>query len=113
MQYRVLHDHVHKYEDPIRFERGESIVVERQDEDHPGWWWCTDKRGRSGWVHESFFEPEDYRFVAREDYDARELDVRTGEIVQVLDVRGSWALCQNTAGESGWVPLTNLEPIAM
>lgn len=94
--------------EPIRFERGESITVERPDTQRPGWWWCSDKRGRSGWVHESFFEEEDYRFVAREDYDGRELNLRAGESVEVLDVRGGWALCSNDAGEIGWAPLTKL-----
>lgn len=112
MRYRVVEDHVRSYDDPIRFERGESITVERPDADHPGWWWCTDKRGRSGWVHESFFEEEDYRFIAREDYDARELTVRAGEVVEVLDVRGGWALCRNDAGETGWAPMARLAVVA-
>jgi hypothetical protein len=111
MRYRALTDHSCTRDDPIRFERGESIIVERQDEDFPGWWWCTDKRGKSGWVHESFFEEDDYRFVAREDYDGRELTVRAGEVVHGLDVRGGRALCQNAAGEIGWLPLTSLEPL--
>lgn len=108
MRYRLIADHARPSEDPIRFERGESIMVERQDMDHPGWWWCADKRGRSGRVHESFFEEEDYRFVAREDYDARELAARAGEVVEALDIRGGWARCRNAAGETGWLPLDKL-----
>lgn len=112
MRYRVVADHVRSCEEPIRFERGESILVEQPDARHPGWWWCTDRRGRSGRVHESYFEEEDYRFVAREDYDARELSAKAGEVVEALDTRGGWALCRNNVGETGWLPLAKLAPVA-
>ncbi|GIV84549.1 MAG: hypothetical protein KatS3mg052_1556 [Candidatus Roseilinea sp.] len=112
MHYRVVADHVRSHDNAICFERGESIRVEQPDARYPGWWWCTDRRGRSGRVHESYFEEEDYRFVAREDYDARELTVCAGEVVEALDVRGDWALCRNSARETGWVPLAKLAPVA-
>lgn len=111
MRYRVIADHRCTQEDAIHFERGESIIVERQDESSPGWWWCTNKRGQSGWVHKSFFEEDDYRFVAREDYDGRELTAQVGEVVRGLDVRDGRALCQNAAGEIGWLPLASLESL--
>jgi len=95
----------------IHFERGEAITVIHRDARLPGWWWCTDKHGRSGWVHERFFEEDDHRFVGREDYDGRELSVRAGEQVEVLDVCDGRALCEDAAGEVGWLPLSILEPV--
>lgn len=111
MRYRVVKDYTRQYDDPISFERGESIAVEREDKDFPGWWWCTDKRGKSGWVHENFFEEEDYRTIATEGYSALELSAKAGEALTGLDERSGWALCVNQTGEQGWVPLASLANI--
>ena len=48
MHYRVINDYTSKYADPIAFEEGEAITREQADDQYPGWWWCTDKRGKSG-----------------------------------------------------------------
>jgi hypothetical protein len=111
MRFRITQNYARTYDDPIAFERGESIMRERQDKEHPGWWWCTDKRGKSGWVHESFFEDDDYRFITLEDYSAMELNATAGEIVEAVDERAGWALCVNDAGEQGWLPISHLQPI--
>lgn len=107
----VTQDYARVYADPISFERGESISRERPDKEQPGWWWCTDKRGKSGWVHESFFEEDDFRFIALADYSAIELNASAGERVNTLDERAGWAWCVNEAGEQGWLPLSHLQPL--
>lgn len=108
-QYRVVRDYAPQPGEPIRFERGEAIVVERRSEAYPGWWWCSDKRGRSGWVHERYFTEDDYRYVATEDYDGSELSARAGEVLTSLIEHDGRALCVNRDGEQGWVPLAHLE----
>jgi hypothetical protein len=112
MRYLVLTDYARQYADPISFEQGEAIQRERSDDQNPTWWWCTDKRGKSGWVHESYFEYEDYRYIALENYSALELTVKAGDVLDGLDVRGGWALCANANGDIGWVPLDNVQPMA-
>jgi hypothetical protein len=107
--YRVVKPYTRQYADPISFERGESITVERQDDQFPGWWWCTDKRGKSGWVHREFFEEDDYRMLATEDYIAWEINVTEGDMLAGEREVGGWLLATTTAGERGWVPLTHVE----
>lgn len=109
MQFRVIQNYTRVYDDPIVFERGETITRERPDPEQPGWWWCADKRGKSGWVHESFFEEDDFRFIALADYSALELSANAGEIVDAIDERGGWVWCVNAAGEQGWLPLSHLQ----
>lgn len=108
-RYRVIKDYTRQHNDPIRFERGESIIVERSDPEYPGWFWCTDKRGKSGWVHESYFEQEDYRHIAIEDYNALELTVKAGDELIGEDERGGWLLAVTRGGQRGWVPLSHVE----
>lgn len=39
------------------------------------------------------------------DYDALELSVVQGEMVDVLEEKLGWALCKNSQNNIGWVPL--------
>jgi hypothetical protein len=112
MRCRVIKDYTRQYEDPIAFERGEVIQRERRDDQFPGWWWCTDKHGRSGWVHESYFEEEDYRFVAVENYNARELTVKAGDVAEGERECDGWLLATSERGERGWLPLDHVERLA-
>jgi hypothetical protein len=105
MPWQAIAEHQANHAPAIRFERGEVITVTHRDARFPGWWWCIDKHGRGGWVHERFFEEDDYRFVGREDFDGHELTVSPGEQVEVLEICEGRALCRNTAGEVGWLPL--------
>jgi SH3-like domain-containing protein len=111
MKFRVTENYLRVYADPIAFERGEAITRERPDPEQPGWWWCTDKRGKSGWVHESFFEEDDFRFIALADYSALEMNAVAGDEVEVIDERAGWAWCANAAGEQGWLPLSHLQHV--
>jgi len=109
MPWQAIAEHQGSHTPAIRFERGEVITVAHRNARFPRWWWCVDKQGRSGWVHEQFFEEDDYRFVGREDFDGRELTVYPGEQVEVLEMRDGRALCRNAAGEVGWLPLDILD----
>ena len=111
MTYRVIQDYARQYDDPIAFKRGESITREQEDPNQPGWWWCIDKRGKSGWVHESYFEYDDGRYLGTDNYTALELSVQADEHLAVLDERGDWAWCESNVGERGWVPMHHLAPL--
>ena len=54
----------------------------KDDPEHPGWRWCTAPDGRSGWVPEEILQrPLTGEAVLTTDYDATELTVRAGEVV--------------------------------
>ncbi len=112
-QYHVTKSYVHQYADPISFAQGEAVLRERKDSDekYPGWWWCTDKRGKSGWVHEAYLEEDDYRFLGKFDYNARELTVAEGDVLEGLGEVGGWLLATKADGEQGWVPLDHVRPV--
>lgn len=105
-QYRAIAAYTRLYPDPIAVRAGEPIAVGREDDEYPGWIWCTDKRGRSGWVPLTIVDRQ--AGVARQDYSALELSVEPGELLTVEQEESGWALCRNAAGERGWVPLANL-----
>jgi hypothetical protein len=92
------------YPDPLTVRAGEPLTVGRRDPDWPGWLWCTDPRGKSGWVPESFI---DNNTISR-DYTARELCVSPGDEVEPLLEVAGWLWCKTPSGATGWLPSTHL-----
>ncbi|MBL8057204.1 MAG: SH3 domain-containing protein, partial [Anaerolineales bacterium] len=46
--------------------------------------------------------------VCRREYTARELGVRAGAVVTVLETESGWCWCADSLGHSGWVPASQL-----
>ena len=95
---------------PITMVAGEPLAVGREDDEWPGWRWCTNRAGVSGWVPASYLHEAGAGFVAACDYDARELAVAAGAEVTVISILAGWAWCAGGDGAEGWVPLRNLGP---
>jgi hypothetical protein len=72
--------------------------------EHPGWLWCTNREGKSGWVPVAYLERRGETAVARRDYDSEELAVETGDELIVTHEESGWLWCTNRQGASGWVP---------
>ncbi len=101
---RIIRDYTCAYPDPIRLKAGDSLVPADRLSEWPGWVWGTGPNGIAGWVPEAILERSDNGIVVREDYDATELSVRTGDMVIVSRRLSGWAWCQFTDGRAGWVP---------
>jgi hypothetical protein len=100
--------HHSKYPRPIRFSAGDFVLVGRCDEAFPGWIWTTTVDGNSGWAPEALLEVSEPAAVAREAYNARELDTVVGESLQVFRSLAGWLWVRNAVGEEGWVPETSV-----
>ncbi len=98
-----------QYLDPISFQAGESIQVGQEDTEFPGWVWCTDQRGKSGWMPKHTFEAEGQSGQTVMDYTARELTAHEGQTLIVHKIEFGWAWCTNSDEASGWIPESCLE----
>lgn len=108
---RVTLPHVTSDPNPVRFKTGEVIGVGHHDQQWRSYVWCTDQHGHAGWVPDFYLEmtgPREAR--ALRDYDATELTVARGEVLDALDEAGGWLQCRNAAGLVGWIPADNVEP---
>lgn len=110
---RVIAAHEPQYPDPIRVQAGEPLEVsERADhwQDRPEWvWrWCTDRRGKSGWVPETYIEQSGDTARARQDYAATELTAAVGELVSIQGQESGWLWCVTADGRNGWLPITSV-----
>jgi hypothetical protein len=64
---------------------------------------------KGGWVPDDCIELVGESARARYDYAATELAATVGEELVVTKEKGGWALCTNGSGQSGWLPLANLD----
>jgi uncharacterized protein YgiM (DUF1202 family) len=107
---RVTTTYQAQYADPIHVRAGEPVEVSEKTDNWQGhtWVWCTDVRGKSGWVPQPYLIQRDRTWIVHRDYNAVELSVQAGETVQVAEAQSGWLWCTNAAGQAGWVPAANI-----
>ncbi len=108
---KVIQSYQAQYPDPIVMKKGEPITPGRRDPEWPGWVWCTDIRGKSGWVPERYIDQHGEASRALQDYAAIELTVNAGEELALGALESGWYWATNSMHESGWVPARNIELI--
>ena len=106
---RVKEDYRSPYPDPLSLRVGEQVTIADKECEWPGWLWCTDGGGKSGWIPEAYIRRQDDTGVLIVDYDATELSAETGDRVEVLRRESGWAWCRRSDGTEGWLPLDVLE----
>jgi hypothetical protein len=47
------------------------------------------------------------------DYTSREMEIRVGDIVDMIEIESEWAWVSNEEGECGWIPMESLERIVL
>ncbi|PWT93999.1 MAG: hypothetical protein C5B54_00820 [Acidobacteria bacterium] len=100
------------YSDPITVEPGDIVTVGFQDPEWPGWQWCTDDRGKSGWVPISYIEPgENGTGVIKLQFTARELEIAPDEELKVHKMESGWYWASDQSGREGWIPATHTQII--
>ncbi len=101
-------DHI----ETISIRVGEVVGVGHRNQQYPEFLWCATEHDRQGWVSESYLElAGPMEAVALRDYDASQLTVVKGELLDVLDQSGVWVLCRSATGVQGWVPASSLEDL--
>ena len=92
---------------------GDIVGVGHRNQQYPEFLWCASEDGHQGWVAESYLEmTSEKEAVALKEYDAAQLTVVEGELLDALDTQGAFILCRNAAGAQGWVPARLLEDAA-
>jgi SH3-like domain-containing protein len=112
MRARVIAPWKVTYPDPLTVAAGESVTVGRDDPEWPGWRWCTDARGKSGWVPVTLLDGDGPVARIGCDYTARELAAAEGDEVEIERTMHGWAWCRSPTGAAGWMPARNLAPTA-
>lgn len=107
---RVVKDWHTLYPNPLTFRAGEALALGARAAEWPGWVWCTNAAGQSGWAPEAYVEAQSADAgVARRDYTARELELREGDTLILLAEESGWLWAQAADGRTGWAPASRVE----
>jgi SH3-like domain-containing protein len=94
----------------IHIRPGDVVGVGHRNQQYPDFLWCASEDGHQGWVAEAYLEmTSEKEAVAQREYDAAQLTVVEGELLDVVEQQGFWVLCRNASGAQGWVPSSILE----
>jgi hypothetical protein len=104
----VVADYQAAYSDPLTVLAGDTLHIEREDDEYPGWLWCVAADGLAGWVPEPFLVRDGRVARLRRDYDAGELTVYAGEQLNLLEEVNGWWWAVTDAGTMGWVPAAHV-----
>ena len=107
--YRVVRAHEPDHADPLVLKKGEMVPFERRRTVWDGWLWCTKPTGESGWIPESWVTIQGDICVVERDYNAFELAVQPGEMLDAVLTESGWLLAISSTGTAGWVPLECVE----
>jgi len=112
--YRVIKTYDSPYPNPIYFRKGESVKIEKEFNDDPAWrdWiWCIASNGRQAWAPKQFLIINKSNGIFLRDYNARELNLEIGELLEISEIVNGFGWSRNTSGEYGWAPLNHLVEI--
>jgi uncharacterized protein YgiM (DUF1202 family) len=108
---RVIADYHAPYSDPLSMRAGETLEISDKVDYWNGnpdwmWIWCTDQRGKSGWVPKDGidFTTNSTTGIAQYDYATTELTIAVGDELVVEQEESGWLWCTDRQGKSGWVP---------
>ena len=106
MRVRVIRPYEQPYPDPIEVRRGDHVVPDfGKETDIEGWVWCTAEDGRAGWTPRAWLRQEEGCWWIDRDFNAIELTIATGELLNVLAEESGFYRVERPDGETGWVPI--------
>lgn len=107
---RVITAHRAPDRPAIRIAPGDIVTLGDRDVEWTQFVWATLASGLGGWIPASMFDTEHGPATAIDDYDTRELDAETGEILTLHHETADWWWAENVLGQTGWIPARSLEP---
>jgi len=108
---RVTTSRARDHVENSRFRAGDGLVVGHRNQQHPEFVWCATEDGHAGWAPDFHLEMTGaHEATGLRDYDATELTVEPGELLDRLEEAGGWLRCRTSSGHEGWVPADNTAP---
>ncbi|CCQ95905.1 Variant SH3 domain-containing protein [[Clostridium] ultunense Esp] len=116
MIYKVIKSHISNYPNPITIKKGTKLKIGDKyngPENWDNWRYCyTLDNETEGWVPEQLLSIENEYGTILEDYTAKELNVKIGEVVEGTEELNGWLWCIKIIDkDEGWLPKEKLKNI--
>jgi uncharacterized protein YgiM (DUF1202 family) len=108
---RVTRKHEASFSYSMRVRAGDVVAVGEEDEEMPGWFWCTDGEGVSAWIPDKYLRIEGAVGKILHDYDSIEHTVEVGEVLEAFEEANGWIWCADSEGNIGWVPADKVDEL--
>jgi hypothetical protein len=93
------------YANPVKGLAGDELIPDfTKQTDIVGWVWCQNEAGQEGWVPQNWLRRENDVWRLVRDFDAIELTVTPGQIVELHFSESGFCWVSLPTGEAGWVP---------
>ena len=104
-KFVVLANHKSNYPEPISFVKGELLNAGKMDTEYKGWIWVTTKDNKKGWAPIQYLNIlSNKQAIAKNDYSANELNVSTGDEIEIQYELNDWCWVKDKNNRLGWIP---------
>jgi hypothetical protein len=112
-RYIVQESRESPYSEPVILTKGEAVTVGEEYKEKvywPGWIWC-ETADKKCWVPFQTIEKKQKNLgIMKEDYNATELNVKTGDIIEAEKELNGWVWGKRSGDNRfGWVPMDILK----
>ena len=113
MKYTVVEAHQSSYPNPIRFQKGDRLLIGIQKSEFQGWLWVTTADGNQCWASAQHLKIDSGRqATATQDYTAAELDSCIGDALHLHYELNGWGWVENENATCGWVPIETIRAVS-
>ena len=107
---------VSDYLNPLELNQGDTVEIVRKYVNNPNWkgWFFCNTNNNSGYIPEQIIDRTgDKKGLIKENYSAKELNIKKGEKVIGLKELNGWVWVKRDSNrEEGWLPLDILNEIS-
>jgi len=94
------------------FHEGDIVKIGEEFNDDPDWkdWvWCKGMNNIKAWAPKQYLEIRDKQATFNRDYNAMELSLTVGEILEVYEIVNGFGIAEKPDGMRGWAPMKYME----
>jgi len=111
---KTIAPHKTEYEKPLILIKGELIKLGQRapEENWRDWIWAENRNKESGWIPIQIvdFSEDKTAGIVLENYSAKELNIKTGELVTKIKSINGWTWVKRESDNAeGWIPDETIE----
>ena len=103
MRVKVIREHISEFPKPLKLRKGDIVAIDPSKDKYTGWKFGKIK-DNEGWIPEAYLDINVKLCKLNRDYDATELSLKEGQILEVFYEECGWFWGKTEDGKYGWYP---------